>query len=261
MRTDWVRRRTQSVPPGACGSGSGRSAKPPNPGRCSTGSVGAGGDDGDAGLFDMAVLPLFDRIPGADASARRDHRPHCTRRRVSAANEGAPPKTRIVGSRTRRRHERARYRPTPQGPFPLGRPAAARRAAVRRRADDPRRRPTLLHRQAAAARGRRVPPRDDRPGDLPRDGRARAARSDDPRRIRRTRAELRGLRADRARGRTRRLRLSVDDERAVVARDGADPRVRHRGAASAVPAEARDRRMDRLLRADRTEPRLRPRRR
>ena len=35
--------------------------------------------------------------------------------------------------------------------------------------------------------------------------------------------------------------------------------VRHRGAAAEVPAEARHRRMDRLLRPDRAQPRLRPR--
>ena len=72
-------------------------------------------------------------------------------------------------------------------------------------------------------------------------------------------AELRLLRPGRARGRARRLGLPLDDERAVVARDGADQRVRHRGAEAEVPAEARARRMDRLLRPDRAEPRLRPR--
>ena len=37
-----------------------------------------------------------------------------------------------------------------------------------------------------------------------------------------------------------------------------DLRLRHRGAAAEVPAEARDRRVDRLLRPDRAQPRLRP---
>ena len=68
--------------------------------------------------------------------------------------------------------------------------------------------------QARAARARRIPPREGRPGDLPRDGRARAAWRDDSRALRRRRAELRVLRADRARSRERRLRLSLDDERA-----------------------------------------------
>ena len=72
-------------------------------------------------------------------------------------------------------------------------------------------------------------------------------------------AELRLLRPGRARDRARRLGLPLDDERAVVAGDGADQRVRHRGAEAEVPAEARARRVDRLLRPDRAEPRLRPR--
>ena len=52
-------------------------------------------------------------------------------------------------------------------------------------------------------------------------------------------AELRLLRPGRARGRAHRLRLPLDDERAVVAGDGADQRVRHRGAEAEVPAQAR----------------------
>ena len=95
--------------------------------------------------------------------------------------------------------------------------------------------------------------------DLPRDGRARPARPDHPRAVRRRRPELRLLRPGGARGRARRLRLPLDDERAVVAGDGADQRVRHRGAEAEVPAQARHRRVDRLLRPHRAEPRLRPR--
>ena len=72
-------------------------------------------------------------------------------------------------------------------------------------------------------------------------------------------AQLRQLRPGRARGRARRLGLPLDDERAVLARHGADQRVRHRGAEAEVPAQARHRRMDRLLRPHRAEPRLRPR--
>ena len=45
-----------------------------------------------------------------------------------------------------------------------------------------------------------------------------------------------------------------------LAGDVSDLRLRHRGAAAEIPAQARDRRMDRLLRPDRARPRLRPRR-
>ncbi len=98
-----------------------------------------------------------------------------------------------------------------------------------------------------------------RPRDLPRDGRARPARPDHSRAVRRPGPQLRLLRPDRARGRARRLGLPLDDERAVLAGHGADQRVRHRGAEAEVPAQAGHRRMDRLLRPDRARPRLRPR--
>ena len=45
-----------------------------------------------------------------------------------------------------------------------------------------------------------------------------------------------------------------------LAGDAPDPRLRQRGAAPEVPAQARHRRMGRLLRPDRARPRLRPRR-
>jgi glutaryl-CoA dehydrogenase len=48
-------------------------------------------------------------------------------------------------------------------------------------------------------------------------------------RLWRFRPQLRELRPDRPRGRARRFRLPLDDERAVVAGDGADQRVRQRG--------------------------------
>jgi glutaryl-CoA dehydrogenase len=51
---------------------------------------------------------------------------------------------------------------------------------------------------------------------------------------------------------------SFDDERAELAGDGADQRVRQRGDEAEVPAQAGHRRVDRLLRPDRAEPRLRP---
>ena len=50
--------------------------------------------------------------------------------------------------------------------------------------------------------------------------------------LRRRGAQLRVLWPDRARGRARRFRLSLDDERAILAGDGADLRVRQRGARS-----------------------------
>ena len=74
-----------------------------------------------------------------------------------------------------------------------------------------------------------------------------------PEAIRRRRHELRQLRPGRARDRARRFRLPLDDERAGLAGHGADQRVRHRGAEAEVPAEAGDRRVDRLLRPDRAE--------
>ena len=129
---------------------------------------------------------------------------------------------------------------------------------TRGRAHGARRGARLLPGEARAARAGGVPAREDRPGDLPRDGRARAARADHPGGVRRPGPELRLLRPDRARGRARRLGLPLDDERAVLARHGADLRVRHRGAAQEIPAQARHRRVDRLLRPHRAEPRLRP---
>ena len=92
---------------------------------------------------------------------------------------------------------------------------------------------------------------EDRPRDLPRDGRTRPARADHLAGIRRRRARLRRLWPHRARSRAGRLRLPLDDERAVVAGHGADRDVRHRGAEAEVSAEARPRRVDRLLRPDR----------
>ena len=111
----------------------------------------------------------------------------------------------------------------------------------------------------AAARAGSLPPREDRSGDLPRDGRTGPAGPDHSRAVRRPRPELRRLRPDRARSRARRFRLPLDDERAVVAGDGADLRIRHRSDETEIPAEAGHRRMDRLLRPDRAEPRLRSR--
>jgi branched-chain amino acid transport system ATP-binding protein len=82
---------------------------------------------------------------------------------------------------------------------------------------------------------------------------------DHPRGLRWRRPQLRQLRPDRTRGRACGLGLPQHDERAVVAGDGADQRVRQRGHQAEVPAQAGHRRVDRLLRPDRAQPRLRPR--
>ena len=102
------------------------------------------------------------------------------------------------------------------------------------------------------------PQRDLRPRDHVGDGRARPARADHPRGVRRRRGVLRRLRADRPRGRAGRFGLPLGDERAVEPGHAPDLRLRHRRAAQEVPAEARQRRVGRLLRADRARPRLRP---
>ena len=80
----------------------------------------------------------------------------------------------------------------------------------------------------------------------------------DPRGIWRPRRKLRRLRAGRARDRAGRFRLSLDDVGAVEPRDVSDLRLRNRRAATQIPAEAGVRRMDRLLRPDRTRRRVRP---
>ena len=82
-------------------------------------------------------------------------------------------------------------------------------------------------RQARAARPRGIPARAHRSRHLQRDGRAGLARRDHSGGIRRRRPQLRELRPDRARDRARRFGLPFDDERAVLAGDAADLRVRH----------------------------------
>ena len=62
-----------------------------------------------------------------------------------------------------------------------------------------------------------------------------------------------------ARGGARRFRLSLDDERAILARHVSDLRLWRRGPAREISAEAGERRMDRLFRADRSRGRLRSR--
>jgi hypothetical protein len=74
------------------------------------------------------------------------------------------------------------------------------------------------------------------------------------------RHELRLLWARRARSRAGGFRLSLGDERAELARDVSDLRLWHRGAAPEISAEARERRIRRLLRIDRARFRFRSRR-
>ena len=153
-----------------------------------------------------------------------------------------------------KRHRHAFHRP-----LFLVRPLFARRPAHRRRACRARRRPRLLPGAPAATRHRSLPPRNHRRGHLPRNGRARPARRDDSRSLRRRGPELCLLRLGRPRSRARRFGLPLDDERAVLAGHGAHQRVRHRSAKTKIPAQAGQRRVDWLLRPDRTGPRLRPR--
>ena len=83
---------------------------------------------------------------------------------------------------------------------------------------------------------------------------------DDPRGLWRRRSRLRLLWAGGARDRAGRFRLPLDDERAVVARDVSDLRLWRRNPAQEVSAQARDRRVGRLLRPHRARRRLRSRR-
>ncbi len=76
-------------------------------------------------------------------------------------------------------------------------------------------------------------------------------------RLRLRRRELCQLRPDLARGRAGRFRLPLGVLGAVVAGDVSDLRLRVRGAAAEIPAEAAHRRVRRLLRPDRTGCRLR----
>ena len=142
--------------------------------------------------------------------------------------------------------------------FRLGRPAAARRQLTddERMIRDTARQYAQSEADAAGDRG--LSRGEDRPGDLQRDGRARPARRHPARGVRRRRRLLRRLRARRARGRAGRFRLPLDDERAVLARHVPDLRLWRRDAAQEIPAEARLRRVRRLLRPDRAGRRLRP---
>jgi len=147
-----------------------------------------------------------------------------------------------------------------ESPLLLGRPAASRSTAERGRAHAARCRARLLSGAFAATCAGCVSPRAHRSGDLPRNGRDGPAWGNDSGRVWRRRPQLRQLWSGSPRGRTRRFRLSFDDERPVVPGDGADPRLRQRGAESQVPAPPGEWRIDWLLRPHRSEPRFRPRR-
>ena len=77
-----------------------------------------------------------------------------------------------------------------------------------------------------------------------------------PEEYRRRRSQLRQLRAHRARSRARGFGIPIHDERAVLAGHAAHSCVRQRGAKAPLSAAARARRIDRLLRPDRTQSRL-----
>ena len=124
----------------------------------------------------------------------------------------------------------------------LGRPVRPRIAADRGRAARPEDRLRLREGPAATARARRLPRGEDRSRDLPRNGRTRLPRADDLAGIWRRGARLCRLRPHRARGGAGRFRLSLDDERAVVARHAADRAIRLARAEGEISAETRARR-------------------
>ena len=141
----------------------------------------------------------------------------------------------------------------------MGRSARPRRRIDRGRAHGARHRARLRAGEAVSARAQGVPRGTLRSGDRARDGRARAPRLDHPGGVRRRRARLRRLRAHRARDRARRFRLPLGDVGAVLAGHASDLCLRLRGAAAQISAQARHRRIRRLLRPHRARPRLRPR--
>ena len=146
------------------------------------------------------------------------------------------------------------------GEFPVGRSVHARRATHRRRAHDPRHRARLCAGQAAAARHQGVSGREDRSRDLQRDGRTRPDRHHPAGGIWLRQCQLCRLWPGRARDRARRFRLSLDEFGAVVAGDAPDLCLWRREPAQEISAQARHRRVGRLLRPDRAGCRLRSRR-
>jgi len=142
----------------------------------------------------------------------------------------------------------------------MGRPVPARSAAHRRRTHDPRHGPGIRAGEAAAARDRCLYERGDRSRDLPRDGHSRPDRRDASGRVRLRGRGIRVLRARCARNRAGRFRLSLDEQRSVVVGDVSHLRLRRRRAAQTLSAEARQRRVGRLLRSDGTGRRIGSRR-
>ena len=142
----------------------------------------------------------------------------------------------------------------------MGRSVHARRAAHRRRAHDPRHRARLCAGQADAAHHQGLSGGEGRSRHLPRDGRTRPDRHHAAGGIWLRQCQLRRLWPGGARDRARRFRLSLDEFGAVLAGDASDLRLWRREPAQEISAEARHRRMGRLLRPDRARCRLRSRR-
>ncbi len=142
----------------------------------------------------------------------------------------------------------------------MGRSVHARRAAHRRRADDPRYRARLCAGQAAAAHHQGLSGREGRPRHLSRDGRTRPDRHHAARGIWLRQRQLRRLWPGGARDRAGRFRLPLDEFGAILAGDAPDLRLWRREPAQEIPAEARHRRVGRLLRPHRARRRLRSRR-
>ena len=142
----------------------------------------------------------------------------------------------------------------------MGRSVPFRQPAQRGRKAGPRQRARIRASETDAPHPRSQPQRALRPRDHDRDGRTGAFGFDPAAGIRLRRGQSRLLRADGARDRTRRLRLPLGDERAVVAGHASDLRIRLGGTAPEIPAQAGDGGNPRLLRPDRARLRLRRRR-
>ena len=141
----------------------------------------------------------------------------------------------------------------------LGGPVPPRGAAFRGRARHPRYRARLRPGQAAAARHRGLSRGEDRPGHLRGDGSAGPDRCHTAGEIRLRRRQLRVVRSRCPRDRARRQRLPLHEQRAVLFGDVSDLCLRLGGAAPEVSAQARLRRMGRLLRTHRAGRGLRSR--
>ena len=155
----------------------------------------------------LTQVPSFERRPPRRAPLSLDCSSPTTNARGEPSAHRLPDR---VHSPREQRKLRARYRRMPAKPKPKPKPTfdpADPLSLDTQLSDDERAvrdaARAYCQRAARAARARGVPPREDRRRDLPRDGRARPARRDDSRALRRRRPQLRLLRADRARGRKR----------------------------------------------------------